>query len=155
MNSLQPYTTFFSEKKTLISKIPDPVFLNLIRNIEKVNTTQQSKIKNHQKPINILTKKCLKSKLITSSESRLERLNNRSHRLVNGSHLSLSIKPGHDGIEPGGEPQVIHLFSSLTNGVLGVDSSTIHVSFLDRLLDFQFLRFLFLLALPCLPLQRF
>lgn len=102
---------------------------------------------------NLLIKE--KIRVVTSSKSRFEGLNNRTHGLVNGGHLSLSIKPSDNGIEPGGEPQVIHLFSPLTNGVLSIDPSTVHVSFLDRLLHFQFLRFLFLLALPWLPLQRF
>nr|GMD38719.1 hypothetical protein CRG98_001885 [Ipomoea batatas] len=59
----------------------------------------------------------------------------------------------HDGVEAGSEAEVVHLLAALPDGVLGVDSSAVHVSLLDGLLHLQLLGFLLFLALPGLALE--
>ncbi|KAK2630960.1 hypothetical protein EUGRSUZ_L03645 [Eucalyptus grandis] len=76
------------------------------------------------------------------------------HGLVDGGHLGLGVEAGDDGVEAGGEAEVVHLLGALADGVLGVDAGAVHVALLDRLLHLELLRLLLLLALARLPLQR-
>lgn len=90
----------------------------------------------------------------TGGEGGLEGLDDVGHGLVDGGHLGLGVEAGDDGVEAGGEAEVVHLLGALADGVLGVDAGAVHVALLDRLLHLELLRLLLLLALARLPLQR-
>lgn len=72
-----------------------------------------------------------------------------------GLHLGLRVETGDDGVETGRETEVVHLFGSFADCVFSVDPCSVHVSFLDCFLDFEFFCFLFFFAFPCLTLERF
>ncbi|KAL0916418.1 hypothetical protein M5K25_013927 [Dendrobium thyrsiflorum] len=83
----------------------------------------------------------------------LHGLDDRTHRLSNDLHLRLCIESCDDRVKAGGESKVIHLLAALADRVLSVDSSTIHVSLFDRLLDLKLLSLFLLLTLARLPLK--
>ncbi|KAG4978897.1 hypothetical protein JHK86_038371 [Glycine max] len=92
---------------------------------------------------------------VPRGQRRLQRFDDVAHRLADRRHLRLRVEAGHDGVQARGKPEVVHLLRALTDRVLRVDPRSVHVAFLDRLLHLQLLRFLLLLALTRLPLQRF
>ncbi|KAE8668812.1 protein MID1-COMPLEMENTING ACTIVITY 1-like [Hibiscus syriacus] len=57
---------------------------------------------------------------------RFEGLDAISHGLIVGGHLSLGIEPDNNNIEPGRKPQVVYLLNALANGIIGVDTSSVH-----------------------------
>lgn len=90
---------------------------------------------------------------VPGGEGGVEGLDDGAHGFVDGCHLGLGVEAGDDGVEAGGEAEVIHLLVALADGVLGVDAGAVHVALLDRLLDLELLGFLVLLALSSLPLE--
>lgn len=91
---------------------------------------------------------------VPGGERGVERLDDGLHGLADDLHLGLRVEAGDDGVEAGGEAEVVHVLGALADGVLGVDAGAVHVALLDRLLHLELLLLLLLLALARLPLQR-
>lgn len=91
---------------------------------------------------------------VPRGERGVERLDDVGHGLADDLHLRLGVEARDDGVEAGGEAEVVHVLGALADGVLGVDPRAVHVPLLDRLLHLELLLLLLLLALARLPLQR-
>jgi hypothetical protein len=91
---------------------------------------------------------------VPGGEGGVEGLDDGLHGLAYDLHLGLRVEARHDGVEAGGEAEVVHVLGALADGVLGVYAGAVHVALLDRLLHLELLLLLLLLALARLTLQR-